>query len=208
MTQLVLASNSATRHKLLHQAGLAFTVQTTPVDERQIEADWRPDSESHLPTPAQLAVRLASAKALASPAEQNALVIGADQITSIEDQILHKPRSVDQARQTLNLLQGKTHHLDTAFALRLNGAIIATHVERATLKFRPLSDDQINSYCRTHEDILLQSAGSYRIEGTSIHLFSSISGDYTGILGLPLLPLISALRDLKPELLPDYAYAP
>jgi septum formation protein len=211
MTLLVLASKSPTRLAILENAGLQVRPISTPVDERALEAVWQPDTAESLTesisVPAQLALHLASAKAHACPAPENALVIAADQITSLQEQPLHKPSSLKEAKTRLRQLSGKTHRLDTAFVLSQNGTILFSHVEPASLTLRTLTEVEIDAYCTKVGDQVLESAGCYRVEGEAIALFDRIEGDHYAILGLPILTLLSALRSIAPQFLPEHAHA-
>ncbi len=193
---LILASTSPTRKALLQQAGIAFEAIAAGVNERAIETAGPVDEP-----PTALALRLAEAKALVVP---GAAVIGADQILELDGTILHKAATREEARVRLDQLRGWTHRLHTAVVLTREGAVVWRHVETAKLTMRAFSNDTRDSVLATEGEAVLGSVGCYRLEGPSINLFERIEGDYFAILGLPLLPLLAALRRHVPETLDGF----
>ena len=141
------------------------------------------------------ATTLALAKAERLSAQHpEALVIGADQILDLEGTWFDKPTNETAAAETLARLAGKTHHLVTATCLLQNESCVWRHVETAKLTMRSLTSDHIEHYLAEAGPETLESVGAYRLEGIGIRLFERIDGDYFTILGLPLLPLLEALR--------------
>lgn len=186
---LLLASTSPTRKRLLEQAGLRFGIEAPLVDERAAEAAVGPLS------PEALAWHLAECKALAvSRRNPEALVIGADQVLGLGNHILHKTGSLEAARDRLDHLHNRTHRLHAAAALARNGAVLWSSVDTAELAMRDFSPEERDRILALEGEEVLSSVGGYRLEGPSIQLFSRIEGDYFTILGLPLLPLLEALR--------------
>lgn len=191
--QIVLASASKVRARLLENAGIAFTVHPAPIDEAAVKLAVRADS-GELP-PADLASILAQAKASsASEAMPEALVIGADQVLSLEQRIFDKPSNMDEARAALISLRGRTHVLHTAVACARGGEVLWHHQCDAFLTMRRFSNEFLGRYLATAGVVVMNSVGAYQLEGAGAHLFSQIDGDYFSILGLPLLPLLEFLR--------------
>lgn len=192
--KLILASGSASRATLLRLAGIAFEVCVSGVDEAKIK-------ETHKGTPYQLALALAAAKAAAVYAEHYAsspdthYIIAADQLLVCDEVIFDKPPTMAAARQHLEALRGRTHQLIGGVVLYKNNEILWQHEETATLTMRDFSDDFLDDYLDRAGEAILSSVGAYQLEGLGVQLFSEISGDHSGILGLPLLPLLQALRD-------------
>lgn len=189
---LILASSSKIRARLLEAAGLAFIVEPPGLDEsvmRQAVGGER------LLSPSDVAEVLARAKAEAvSDLARPAYVIGADQVLSFGDTVLSKPDSMEAARRQLLDLRGKSHTLHTSVALATNGATVWAETHTATLTMRKLSPEFIGRYLAAAGEEVLSSVGAYQIESLGIQLFDRIEGDYFTILGLPLLPLLAALR--------------
>lgn len=189
---LILASGSVVRQTLLRNAGLEFETRPASVDERAIEQDL-PDSERD---PVSLALHLAIAKAQNVSAQyKEALVIGCDQTMSLGQRVFHKAESVTQARETLETLRGKTHLLNSAVCLVKHGELVWSTTASAKMQVRHFSDEWLTGYLARNAGSILSSVGCYQLEGEGIQLFDTIDGDYFAILGLPLLPLLAALRD-------------
>lgn len=191
---LILASESPTRKSLLAGAGLAFTAVPARVNEREVEAAALVNGA----TPILVAQELAEAKALAVP---GGVVIGADQVLALDDTLLHKTRDLDEARSRLDALRGRTHHLHAAVALAIEGRVVWSTADTAELTMHDFTAAERDRVLALEGPAVLGSVGAYRIEGPSIRLFERVVGDYFTILGLPLLPLLSALRTHAPEVL-------
>lgn len=192
-TPLILASSSPFRRLLMENAGLTFDCAPANIDERVIEAELQARSA----TPADVAMHLARAKATeVSRRFSGAFVIGSDQTMSLGEMVFHKPKNREEAKDTLNALSGKVHHLNSAVAIVRNGSIEWEGLSSASLHVRQLSDSFIDRYLDRAGDKVMSSVGAYQLEGEGIHLFSKIEGDYFTILGLPMLPLLEALRNL------------
>jgi septum formation protein len=187
--RLALASASPTRRRLLGAAGLSFVTVSPHVDERALEAAAPPEA------PAALAAALARAKALSAEAP-GALVIGADQVLSLDGRVFHKSATREEALATLASLAGRTHRLTSAFALAHGGEIVATEADAADMTMRALDNASLQRYLDAAGPAVLGSVGVYHFEGLGAHLFERVVGDYTTILGLPMLKLLAALRRL------------
>ena len=191
---LILASTSATRKALLANAGIAFEAVPAGVNERAMEAAAHVDG-ADAPT---IALALAGAKAIALAGET---VVGSDQVLELDGVVLHKAGTMGEARDRLARLRGRTHRLHTAVALARDGVVVWSHVETATLTMRAFGDTERDAVLAAEGEAVLGSTGAYRLEGPSVRMFEKIEGDYFAILGLPLLPLIAALRQYAPATL-------
>ncbi|MGO4570774.1 Maf family protein [Microvirga sp. 2TAF3] len=190
---LLLASTSRTRLGLLENAGLSVETQAPGVDERAVEEAARHKALD----PPQLALRLAGEKALAvSRRHPDRLVLGADQVLDCAGEVFHKPANRAAAQAHLRRLAGKTHVLHSAAVLAKDGRIVEGFIESACLTMRPLSPDAIDTYLDLAGPEVWRSVGVYQLEGLGIHLFEKVEGDHSTILGLPLIPLLAALRRL------------
>lgn len=188
---LILASTSRTRVDLMRAAALDFTAEAAGVDERAVEIPWRERGAG----PDAIAVALADAKALAVSARRpGALVVGADQTLGLGRELLVKADDRAGARRQLERLAGRTHELHAAVALARNGAVVWRHLATASLTMRALTPQDLDRYLDRVGETILGSVGCYHLEGYGIRLFDRIEGDYFTILGLPMLPLLAALR--------------
>ncbi len=191
--RLILASGSPFRKAVLANAGIDFDVERPSIDERAVEAPLQQSGVS----PEDVALVLATAKANdVSERNPGALVIGSDQTMSLGDEVFHKPADMEGARRHLLKLSGKTHQLNSAVVIVRDGETLWSHVGVAQLTMRTLSPAFIGKHLASVGDKALASVGAYQIEGEGIQLFERIEGDYFTIIGLPLLPLLKALRDL------------
>jgi septum formation protein len=191
-SQVILASQSEARRRMLAAAGIDALARPSGIDEADLKE--RLSKQDSLP-PEMLALALAKAKATTvSASHENELVIGADQILTLGDRIFDKPRSLADARQQLLDLRGMTHRLVSAVAVARNRQVIWAHSDMAHLSMRGFSDAFLSAYLSAVGEEALTSVGAYKVESRGIQLFERISGDYFTILGLPLLPLLAFLR--------------
>jgi septum formation protein len=181
--ELILASTSLYRRRLLERLGIPFRV----LAPNYVEA---PDAGAG---PMELALRHAAGKAAAVAAQHPAaVVIGSDQVAALGSEILSKPGSRERAIEQLSALAGRRHQLLTALVVRC-GERQESHLERHELELEALTPAQIRAY--VERDQPLDCAGSYKIEGLGVALMRAISGcDATAIEGLPLIALSRILR--------------
>lgn len=186
---LILASKSAGRQLVLRQAGLPFEARPADVDERGIEARLGAVGADAV------AQALARAKARAVAARSpGRLVLGADQVASCDGRIFGKPADTDAAARLLRFLSGRWHRLHSAVALVRDGAVIFETVAHADLEMRELSESFISAYLDILGEAALTSVGAYQVEGLGAQLFAEVRGDHWTIMGLPMLPVLDALR--------------
>jgi septum formation protein len=184
----ILASTSKIRSSILNNAGLTFISQTPGLDEETAKSNLGDISAKNL------AIELAKLKAL-SVSAASGIVIGADQTLSYHNTIFHKPESLAAARSQLNELRGQTHTLHSAVACAQNGRIMWSTCEEAHLTMRNFSDLFLETYLNLCGNDIQNAVGGYQLEKQGVQLFDKIEGDYFTILGLPLLPLLTFLRN-------------
>ena len=176
---------------MLLAAGIAFDVIIPSVDEEAVKAELLAENAA----PRAIADALAELKALrVSTRYPDALVIGADQVLVCEDRLFNKAADKVEAGKTLRALKGRKHQLVSAVVLARNMRPIWRHVESADLLMRDFSNAFLESYLSEEREAVLECVGCYRIEGRGVQLFDGIAGDQFTIRGLPLLPLLAALR--------------
>ncbi len=189
---IVLASTSAVRKRLLTDAGVAFEAVAPGVDEDAVKASLLAEGVGSR----DIADALAEAKAVKVSGKRGGLVIGADQTLDLQGVLYDKAGAVDEARQRLIALRGQTHRLHCAMVVARDGQPIWREIVTATLRMRPFSDTFLDAYLARNIPAILSSVGCYQLEGEGVQLFDRIEGDYFAILGLALVPLLDYLRRL------------
>jgi septum formation protein len=188
MTGLILASASFIRGKMLEDAGVDFEVVRPNLDEEKTKANQT--------EPGKIAKELAEAKALAVCAlREGDWVIGSDSVVTAGGHLFNKPASREQAAEHLRFFSGKTICLTSGVALARDGQVDWSHVETANLNVRDLTEAFIEGYLQAEWPRVGQTVGVFRMEGPGVQLFDAISGDHFTILGMPLIPLLKALRE-------------
>lgn len=185
---IILASGSLSRQQMLEAAGVAFEARRPQVDERALEAEigeTRPD---------RLALALAEAKAL-SLEEPGRLVLGSDSLVVLGGERFDKPASREEAAAHLRGFSGRVMQLHSAAAMARDGEIVWRHAALASLQVRPLSESFIDFYLEREWPEVGQCVGVFRIEGLGAQLFERIDGDRFVVLGMPLIPVLGALRE-------------
>ena len=189
-TRLILASKSASRRAMLDAAGVAYEAVPADIDERAVEAGLAGAA------PGEVAEALSVAKAAAVAAlHPGALVLGSDSLVVCAGRRFDKPRTIDEAAEHLRFFAGKVMELHSAAALVKDGGCHWSHASIARLNVRDLSDDFIAHYLTLEWPAISHTVGAFRIEGPGVQLFERIEGDQFTVLGMPLLPLLGALRD-------------
>ena len=187
---IILASGSESRKLMLEEAGIAFDVIISPTDEDIIK-----DKISSLPYSEQV-VHLAKAKAEpVSEENSESIVIGGDQMCVLNDNLLHKPGSRDKAIESLKLLSNQKHFQHSGVCIYKNNECLWEYSETVELKMHDLTEKEIINYVDIENPI--NAAGAYKFESLGCNLFSYVNGSSHTVRGMPLLPLLNALRDLK-----------
>lgn len=186
---IVLASKSTSRQAMLSAAGVAFEARPAHLDERALEQALGDAA------PADIALALARAKALAVD-EPHRLVLGSDSLVTCGGRRFDKPASREDAAEHLRSFSGNIMELHSAAALAHGSTLVWSHAALARLHVRDLSDSFIATYLDAEWPEVSHCVGVFRLEALGVQLFDRIEGDSFTVLGMPLLPVLDALRDL------------
>lgn len=186
---IILASKSASRQTMLRDAGIPFEARPADLDERAIEARMEGAE------PAKIALALAEAKALAMNAVGTP-VLGSDSLVVCGGKRFDKPQDRSNAAEHLRFFSGKVMELHAAAAIAIEGATVWKGGSAAYLHVRELSESFIESYLEREWPEVGYCVGVFRIEALGVQLFERIEGDNFTVLGMPLIPVLAALREL------------
>lgn len=188
--RLILASKSASRRAMLDAAGVAYESIPADIDERAVEAGLAGAA------PSEVAEALAVAKAAAvAGLHPGALVLGSDSLVVAGGRRFDKPQTPEEAGDHLRFFSQRVMELHSAAALVKDGGCQWSHASIARLHVRDLSEDFIAHYLGVEWPEISHTVGAFRIEGPGVQLFEHIEGDQFTVLGMPLLPLLGALRE-------------
>jgi len=188
--QFILASNSASRKKLLRNAGLNFFTKSPLCDEDYIKDQLlkKNINKKRLPK------LLAEAKALSiSKKKTKHLVVGSDTIILFKNKIINKVKTLDEAKIKLQKLSGKKHQIISGASVCLNNKEIWSYQQTSTIYMKTLNQKQINIYLKKAGINILSSVGCYQVEKLGPQIIKSINGDFFNVLGFPLFPFLTFL---------------
>ncbi len=191
---IILASKSGVRKKILKENGINCEVIPSNVDEDQIKVSLLNENAS----PKIISKNLAELKAnKVSQKKPNLLVLGADSVIDLNGELISKPLDREEAQSILEKLNGKKHQLISSVCISKNGSMIWNYTDAATLTMKQLSLAEIKSYLLKIKDKELYAYGVYQIEADGKSLFSNIKGDENTIMGLPVKRIKEYLSTLK-----------
>ena len=194
INNIILASKSRVRKKILDQNSINCEVVPANVDEELIKESLLKEKE----TPRIISKNLAELKAnKVSEKRANKLVLGADSVIDLNGVIISKPKNREEALAILKKLNGQKHQLISSVCISKNGAMIWNYTDAATLTMKQLNLDEIKSYLTKIRDKELYAYGVYQIEAGGRSLFSKIDGNEDTIMGLPVKQIKEYLGILK-----------
>jgi len=194
INEIVLASKSEVRKKILESNKITCWVEPSNVDEDSVKESLLKEGAS----PTIISKNLAELKAnKISQKMLGELVLGADSVIDLNGKIISKPVNRDEALQILQDLNGKTHHLVSSVCISQNGSMIWNYTDKATLTMKQMSESELISYLAKISDEALYAYNVYQIEGEGKHLFSKIDGDENTIMGLPVKEIKEYLNNYK-----------
>ena len=194
INNIILASKSGVRKKILNENGISCEVVPANIDEDQIKESLLKEKAS----PEIISKNLAELKAnKVSEKKTNALVLGADSVIDLNGKIISKPTKREEAFDILRKLNGQKHQLISSVCISKNGSMIWNYTDASTLTMKKLNSDEIKSYLTKIKDQELYAYGVYQIEADGRSLFSKMEGDENSIMGLPVKQIKKYLNTLK-----------
>ena len=192
--RIILASKSGVRKQILNKFKIDCQVISSQVDEDEVKQSLLAEGAD----PLIISKNLAEIKSIkVSSKNPDRLVIGADSVISLQDQLINKPRSRDEAFSILKKLNNTIHYLISSVCISKNGAMVWNHSDSSELKMKNLTDKQLKEYLKKIETKTLLAYGVYQIEAEGMHLFEYIKGDHNSIMGLPINSIISYIKQYK-----------
>ena len=191
--EIILASKSEVRKKILEENGIKCIVEPSNIDENLIkESLLKENVTSQL-----ISKNLAELKAnKISQKKSEKLVLGADSIIDLEGEIISKPLNRNDAFNILKKLNGKKHQLISSVCISKNGSMIWNYTDAANLTMKQMTNEELKSYLTKIKDKELYAYNVYQIEGEGRSLFSKIEGDEDTIMGLPVKQIKAYLNIL------------
>ena len=191
LDKIILASKSRVRKKILDKHNLPCEVKPSNVDEDAVKKSLIKE----LASPEIISKNLAELKAnKVSLIQKNQLVLGADSVIDLDNELISKPESREDALIILKKLNGKKHHLISSVCISKNGSMIWNHTDKAQLTMKNFTNEDLKDYLSKITDEALYAYNVYQIEGEGRNLFSNISGDEDTIMGLPVLKIKEYLK--------------
>ena len=194
MNEIILASKSEVRKKILMDNGITCAVEPSKVDEDIIKQSLLKEGA----TPEIISKNLAELKAnKVSNKMPEKLVLGADSVIDLDGEIISKPKSRGEALNILRRMRGKAHYLISSVCISKKGNMIWNHTDKAELFMKDLNDNELKDYLSKISDKNLYAYNVYQIEGEGLNLFSEIKGDKNTIMGLPITKIKNYLQEYK-----------
>jgi len=191
--EIILASKSVVRKKILEENGIKCIVEPSNIDEDLIKESLLKENAN----PKLISKNLAELKANKVSQKKNGnLVLGADSIINLKEKIISKPSNRDEALAILQKLNGQKHQLISSVCISKNGSMIWNYTDIAVLTMKQMNNQELKSYLAKIKDKELYAYNVYQIEGEGRSLFSNIEGDENTIMGLPIKQIKEYLNSL------------
>ena len=192
--KIILASKSGVRKQILNNHNIDFQVIASNVDEDEIKTSLLAEGAN----PLLISKNLAEIKSIkVSSKNPDRLVLGADSVISLNNQLINKPRSREDAFNILKKLNNSKHYLISSVCISKNGAMIWNHSESSELKMKNFTDEQLLNYLSKIETETLLAYGVYQVEAEGLKLFDYIKGDHESIMGLPIKDILNYIQLYK-----------
>ena len=192
--KIILASKSGVRKEILEKNNFDCTVIPSGVDEDQVKDSLLAAGAD----PTLISKNLAELKSIkVSNKNPDQLVLGADSVISLNDEIINKPNSREEALTILKKLKGSKHYLISSVCISKNGAMIWNYTDSSELVMKNMTDKELEEYLAKIKTETLLAYGVYQIEAGGLELFSSVKGDRDSIMGLPIKQIINYIKTLS-----------
>ncbi len=192
--KLILASKSGVRKKILDDNGIDSDVIVSNVDEDEVKASLLNEGAD----PLIISKNLAEIKSIkVSSKNPDRVVLGADSVISLNNELINKPKSRNEAFDILKKLNNSKHYLISSVCISKNGAMIWNHTDSSELKMKNLTDEQLLNYLNKIKTETLLAYGVYQVEAEGLRLFEYIKGDHNSIMGLPIKDIINYINKYK-----------
>ena len=192
--KIILASKSGVRKKILDDHNIECEVIVSNVDEDEIKNSLLAEGAD----PLLISKNLAEIKSIkVSNKNPDRLVLGADSVISLNEELINKPSSREEALNILKKLNNSKHNLISSVCISKNGAMIWNYTDISELKMKNLTENQLKTYLDKIETKTLLAYGVYQIEADGLNLFEYIKGDRDSIMGLPVKQIINYINQLK-----------
>ena len=192
--KIILASKSGVRKKILDKYKIENEVLISNVDEDEVKDSLIAEGAS----PLSISKNLAEIKSIkVSSNNPDRLVLGADSVISLNDKLINKPKSRDEAFEILKKLNNTKHYLISSVCISKNGSMIWNYTDTSELKMKNFNNEELSSYLTKIETKTLLAYGVYQIEADGLKLFEYIKGDKDSIMGLPVKQIINYIKQLK-----------
>ena len=192
--KIILASKSRVRKEILEKNNFDCSVIPSGVDEDQVKDSLLAVGAD----PTLISKNLAELKSIkVSNKNPDQLVLGADSVVSLNDEIINKPNSREEALAILKKLNGSKHYLISSVCISKNGAMIWNHTDSSELVMKNMTDKELEVYLAKIKTETLLAYGVYQIEAGGLELFSSVKGDRDSIMGLPIKQIINYIKTLS-----------
>ena len=192
--KIILASKSGVRKKILDKYNIENEVIVSNVDEDEVKESLLSEGAD----PVSISKNLAEIKSIkVSNKNPDRYVLGADSVISLNNKLINKPNSREEALSILKRLNNSKHYLISSVCISKNGAMVWNHTDTSELKMKNLNDDELSLYLKKIDTKTLLAYGVYQIEANGLELFEYVNGDKDSIMGLPIKEIINYIRELN-----------
>ena len=192
--RIILASKSGVRKQILDNFKIDCEVKVSNVDEDEVKSSLLAEGAN----PLLISKNLAEIKSVkVSNKNPDRLVLGADSVISLNNELINKPKSRDEALEILKKLNNSIHYLISSVCISKNGSMIWNYTDSSELKMKNLTNEEISNYLSKIKTETLLAYGVYQVEADGLNLFEYIKGDHNSIMGLPIKEILNYIKQYK-----------